>query len=106
MAWTEIHATDDDLIQTSRWEDERGWFYKVEVAQEGMMKAERTVFVEDPLHSGKNVKFAWRKHSDTVWSARVWGGELHRSGVGEKFEMKFITAGEEAAKKRAQLKKD
>jgi hypothetical protein len=46
--------------------------------------------VEDPLHAGKNARFQWRPHSDRVWSARVPGGELHRSGVGAAFKMKFV----------------
>ncbi|MBI3992952.1 MAG: hypothetical protein HY342_06740 [Candidatus Lambdaproteobacteria bacterium] len=89
MAWEKIHQTKDDLVHTSRWEDEKGWYYKVEIGPPDRTRTARTVYVEDPLHAGKNARFQWRRHSDRIWAARVHGGELHRSGVGAAFKLKF-----------------
>ena len=94
MAWEKIHHTKDDLVHTFRWQDERGWYYKVEMGPPDRTRTARTVFVEDPLHVGKNARFRWQRHSERIWSARVHGTELHRSGANEAFKLKFVHGGD------------
>ena len=89
MAWDLIHTTKDDTVYTSRWEDEKGWYYKVEIGRSGEVKTGITVFVEDIYHISRNLRFDWRRANDLVWCARVHGGELHRRGVGESFKLSF-----------------